>query len=313
MSATRNAYGEWLVENGDNKDIVVVDADLSGSTKTNGFAAKYKERFFDVGIAEQNLITFAGGLALGGKHAFASTFAYFATARAWDQIRNVVAHDKLNVSIVTSHGGLHCASDGATHQALEDIAIMRVIPNMRVILPCDAEETKNALDALMGSPGPSYMRLRREKEAILEKNYKFELGKAATMREGKDISIIATGSMVHFSLEAAKLLAEKGIDAEVINIHTIKPLDEETIIKTAKKTEVVLVVEQHQLAGGLGGAVSEVLSENHPTLVKRMGVKDRFSETARTYVELLKHHKLMPEDIAMNAESLVKAKKVKTD
>ncbi len=310
MSATRNAYGEWLVKNGDDKNIVVVDADLAGSTKTAMFAKEYPERFFDVGIAEQNLITFSAGLALGGKHAFASTFAYFATSRAWDQIRNVVAHDKLNVSIVASHGGVHCASDGATHQSIEDLAIMRVIPNMRVIVPCDAEETKHALDALTKSPGPSFMRLRREKEAILEKNYKFELGKAATMREGSDISIIATGSMVHFSLEAAKLLAEKGIDAEVINIHTIKPLDEEAIIKTAKKTGVVLTVEQHQLAGGLGGAVSEVLSENHPTLVKRMGVTDRFSETARTYVELLVHHGLMPEDISATAQSLIeKAKK----
>lgn len=306
MSATRNAYGEWLVENGDDKNIVVVDADLAGSTKTAMFAKEYPERFFDVGIAEQNLITFAGGLALGGKHAFASTFAYFATARAWDQIRNVVAHDKLNVSIVTSHGGLHCASDGATHQSIEDLAIMRVIPNMRVIVPCDAEETKHALDALTKSHGPTFMRLRREKEAILEKNYEFKIGKAATMREGKDISIIATGSMVHFSLEAAKLLAEKGIDAEVINMHTIKPLDEDAIIKTAKKTGVVLTVEQHQLAGGLGGAVSEVLSENHPTLVKRMGVNDRFSETARTYVELLVHHGLMPEDISATAQSLIK-------
>lgn len=304
MIATRNAYGEWLVENGENTDIVVVDADLSGSTKTNGFAAKYKERFFDVGIAEQNLITFAAGLALGGKHAFASSFSYFATSRAWDQIRNVVAHDKLNVSIVTSHGGLHCASDGATHQALEELAIMRVIPIMRVIIPCDAEETKHALDALMKSPGPAYMRLRREKEAILEKNYEFKLGEAVTMREGSDISIIATGSMVHYSLEAAKLLAEKGLEAEVINIHTLKPLDEAAIIKTSKKTGAVLTVEQHQLAGGLGGAVSEVLSENHPTLVKRMGVKDTFSETARKYEELLAHHGLMPKDIAAAAQKL---------
>jgi transketolase len=310
MSATRNAYGDWLVENGENKDIVVVDADLSGSTKTNGFAAKYKERFFDVGIAEQNLITFAAGLALGGKHAFASSFSYFATARAWDQIRNVMAHDKLNVSIVTSHGGLHCASDGATHQALEELAIMRVIPNMRVIVPCDAEETKHALDALVDAPGPSYMRLRREKEAILEKNYEFKLGKAATMREGSDLSIIAIGSMVHFSLEAAKLLAKEGVDAEVINVHTIKPLDDDAIIKTAKKTGSVLTVEQHQVAGGLGGAVTELLSETVPTLTYRMGVQDTFSETARTYKELLVHHGLMPEDIASTAQALLIAQRL---
>lgn len=305
MKSTRNAYGEWLVKNGENKDIVVVDADLAGSTKTAMFAKEYPERFFDVGIAEQNLITFSGGLALGGKTVFASSFAYFITGRAWDQIRNVVAHDKLNVHMVASHGGLHCASDGASHQSLEELAIIRVMPNMKVIVPCDAEETQNALDALLTEKGPSYMRLRRENEQILEKNYEFKLGKAATMREGKDISIIATGSMVHYSLEAAMILAEKGVEAEVINIHTLKPLDEEAIVKSAKKTGVVLTVEQHQLIGGLGGAVSEVLSEKHPTKVKRMGVNDTFSETARTYNELLVHHGLTAEDIASSALKLV--------
>ncbi len=310
MIATRNAYGEWLAANGDNTDIVVVDADLSASTKTNAFAEKYRERFFDVGAAEQNLVAFASGLALGGKKVFASSFAYFETARAWDQIRNLVAHDKLNVAMVASHGGLHCASDGASHQALEELAIMRVIPNMTVIIPCDAEETKHALDALIKSPGPAYMRLRREKENILEKNYTFKLGKAETMKEGTDVSIITTGSMVYYSLEAAKKLAVKGVEAEVINIHTLKPLDEEAIIKTAKKTGAVLTVEQHQVAGGLGGAVTEVLSENHPTLVKRMGVNDTFSETARKYEELLQHHGLTTGDIVASAQTLLeKARK----
>lgn len=305
MKSTRNAYGEWLVEKGADKDIVVVDADLAGSTKTAMFAKEYPERFFDVGIAEQNLVTFSAGLALGGKTVFASSFAYFITGRAWDQIRNVVAHDKLNVHMVASHGGLHCASDGASHQSLEELAIMRVMPNMKVIVPCDAEETRHALDALMTVKGPSYMRLRRENEHILEKNYEFEIGKAATMREGKDISIIATGSMVYYSLEAAKILAEKGVDAEVVNIHSIKPLDEEAIVETAKKTGIVLTVEQHQLVGGLGGAVSEVLSEKHPTKVKRMGVKDTFSETSRTYYEQLVHHGLTAEDITSTVLELL--------
>jgi transketolase len=304
MKATRNAYGEWLVENGADKDIVVVDADLAGSTKTALFAEEFKERFFDVGIAEQNLVAFAAGLALGGKKVFASSFAYFETGRAWDQIRNVVAHDNLNVSMVASHGGLHCASDGASHQAIEDLAIMRVIPNMTIIIPCDAQETKHALDATIDHLGPIYMRLRRENEAILEKKYIFKIGEAPTMKKGDDISIISTGSMVYYSLEAAKLLKKKGIDAEVINVHTLKPLDERAIINTAKKTGAVLTVEQHQLNGGLGGAVSEVLSENHPTLVKRMGVEDTFGETARKYEEILAHHNLLPEDIFSTAQEL---------
>ena len=310
MIATRNAYGDWLAENGGNKDIVVVDADLSASTKTNQFAAKYPDRFFDVGAAEQNLIAFASGLALGGKKVFASSFAYFQTARAWDQIRNLVAHDKLNVALVSSHGGLSCASDGASHMAIEELAIMRVIPNMQIIVPCDAEETKTALDTIMQSQGPFYMRLRREKEHILEKNYDFKLGKAEVMREGSDVSMITTGGMVYYSLQAAEALAAEGVEAEVISVHTIKPFDEVAIIKSAKKTGAVLTVEQHQVAGGLGGLVAETLSENYPTLMKRMGVDDSFSETARTYNELLVHHGLTSPDIQATAQTLIeKARK----
>ncbi len=305
MIATRDAYGEWLVENGANEDIVVLDADLSASTRTRGFAEKYGKRFFDVGIAEQNLVAFAAGLALGGKHVFASSFAYFETARAWDQIRNLIAHDKLNVSLVASHGGLSCASDGASHQALEELAIMRVIPDMRVIVPCDGEETEHALNELLDDPAPTYMRLRREKEHILEKNYEFKIGEAAKMRNGSDVSIITTGAQVYYSLKAAEELEKIGVDAEVINIHTLKPLDGEELIKTAKKTGAVLTVEQHQIDGGLGGAVSEILAENYPTRVKRMGVMNTFSETARTYDELLTHHKLTSEDILINAQSLI--------
>lgn len=305
MISTRDAYGEWLAENGGNKEIVVVDADLSASTRTNKFAAKYPERFFDVGAAEQNLIAFSSGLALGGKRVFASSFAYFQTARAWDQIRNLVAHDKLNVALVSSHGGLSCASDGASHMAIEELAILRVIPNMQIIVPCDAEETKNALDTIMESQGPFYMRLRREKEHILEKNYDFKLGKAEVMREGSDISLVTTGSMVYYTLQAAEALAAEGVDAEVISVHTIKPFDQAAIIKSTQKTGTVLTVEQHQVAGGLGGIVAETLSENHPTLMRRMGVADSFSETTRTYNELLVHHKLTSPDIQAAAQTLI--------
>ena len=305
MISTRDAYGEWLAENGGKKEIVVVDADLSASTRTNKFAAKYPERFFDVGAAEQNLIAFSSGLALGGKRVFASSFAYFQTARAWDQIRNLVAHDKLNVALVSSHGGLSCASDGASHMAIEELAILRVIPNMQIIVPCDAEETKNALDTIIESQGPFYMRLRREKEHILEKNYDFKLGKAEVMREGSDISLVTTGSMVYYTLQAAEALAAEGVDAEVISVHTIKPFDQAAIIKSTKKTGTVLTVEQHQVAGGLGGIVAETLSENHPTLMRRMGVEDSFSETTRTYNELLVHHKLTSPDIQAAAKTLI--------
>jgi transketolase len=310
MISTRDAYGEWLAENGGNKDMVVVDADLSASTRTNKFAAKYPERFFDVGAAEQNLMAFSSGLALGGKRVFASSFAYFQTARAWDQIRNLVAHDKLNVAMVSSHGGLSCASDGASHMAIEELAILRVIPNMQIIVPCDAEETKNALDMIMESQGAFYMRLRREKEHILEKNYDFKLGKPEVMREGSDISMVATGGMVYYTLKAAEALAAKGVDAEVISVHTIKPFDKAAVIKSARKTGAVLTVEQHQVAGGLGGLVAETLSESYPTLMQRMGVNDSFSETARTYNELLVHHKLTSNDILAAVQTLIeKARK----
>ncbi len=305
LKGTRDAYGEWLQENGANTDIVVVDADLSASTRTNKFSAKYNERFFDVGAAEQNLVAFSAGLALGGKKVFASSFAYFETGRAWDQIRNLVAHDKLDVQLVASHGGLSCASDGASHQAIEDLAITRVIPNLKVLVPCDAEETKNTLDTVMGIKGPSYMRLRREKEPILEKNYEYKLGQIEVMHEGSDITITAIGSQVNFAVQAAEKLAEAGVSAEVLNVHTLKPLDKQTLIKSAKKTGRVLSTEQHQIHGGLGGAVAEVLSEHYPTPMKIMGVEDTFGETARTQLEVLIHHRLTADHIAASAQELI--------
>ena len=305
QKATRDAYGEWLQENGDNKNIVVVDADLSASTRTNKFSPKYPERFFDVGAAEQNLVAFAAGLALGGKKVFASSFAYFETGRAWDQVRNLIAHDKLDVQLVASHGGLSCASDGASHQAIEDLAITRVIPNLKVLVPCDAEETKNTLDAVMKIKGPSYLRLRREKEPVLDKNYTYKLGRVEVMREGSDVTIAAIGSQVNFAVSAAEKLAEDGVDAEVLNVHTLKPLDKHTLIKSAKKTGRVVTTEQHQIHGGLGGAIAEALSENYPTPMKIMGVEDVFGETARKQIEILIHHGLTADHIAASAQELV--------
>ncbi|TRO61100.1 transketolase family protein [Candidatus Bathyarchaeota archaeon] len=305
LKGTRDAYGEWLQENGDNKDIVVVDADLSASTRTNKFSAKYPERFFDVGAAEQNLVAFSAGLALGGKKVFTSSFAYFETGRAWDQVRNLVAHDKLDVQLVASHGGLSCASDGASHQAIEDLAITRVIPNLKVLVPCDAEETKNTLDTVMGIKGPSYLRLRRDKEPILEKNYEYKLGQVEVMKEGSDVTIAAIGSQVYCAVSAAEKLADTGVHAEVLNVHTLKPLDKQALIKSAKKTGRVVTTEQHQVYGGLGGAVAEALSENYPTPMKIMGVEDTFGETAREQIEILIHHGLTADHIAAAAQELI--------
>ncbi|MBM3291257.1 transketolase family protein [Candidatus Bathyarchaeota archaeon] len=307
MKATRDAYGDWLKEAGKlNKDIVVVDADLSESTKTNVFAKEFPDRFIDVGSAEQNLIDISAGLALGGKKVFASSFAIFETGRAWDQIRNVVSHDELNVTLVATHAGLSCAADGASHQALEDIALMRVIPNMKVIVPCDADETKNALDALLNTQGPAYMRLRREKEPLIEKKYNFKLGKAETLREGSDITIIATGMMVSYSLKAADILKEKGISSSVLNVHTIKPLDSNTLCKTAKNTGIIVTVEEHSIFGGLGGAVSEAVSETYPVPIFKIGVNDTFGQSARSFEPLLKAYGLTPDQIAETSEKYIK-------
>ena len=307
MKATRVAYGEWLVKAGErHPEIVVVDADLSASTMTKGFSEAYPRRFFNVGSAEQNLVSFSAGLALGGKRVFTSSFAIFETGRAWDQVRNVVAHDKLNVALIASHGGFSCAADGASHQALEDIALMRVIPNMRVVMPCDPEETVNALDAIMETRGPVYMRLRREKEPNLEKPYSFKLGRGEEMRGGGDVTLVASGMLVLNSLKAAEMLAASGLDARVLNIHTIKPLDEGILVKAAKETGALVTVEEHQVIGGLGGAVCEALSEKAPAPVLRLGVRDVFGQSSRTMDELLDLHGLTPEKIAASAENVIK-------
>jgi transketolase len=310
IKATRDAYGEWLVEAGKtNRDIVVVDADLAESTKTIMFGKAYPDRFFDVGAAEQNLIDVAAGLSIGGKRAFASSFAYFLTGRAWDQIRNIVAHDNLNVCLVASHGGLSAAADGASHLALQDVALMRVIPNMRVIVPVDAEETKNALDAALKTGGPFYLRLRRDKEPILQKAYQFKLGKAEIMRDGEDVTLIAFGPMVDASLKAATILKEMMIDARVLNIHTVKPLDGDALEAAAKATGAVLTVEDHSVLGGLGGAVAESLSEKYPVLITRLGIPDVYAGSSRNADSYLKEFGLTPDGIAARAEQIVENRK----
>ena len=308
--ATRDAYGQALIELGKtNPDVVVLDADLSQSTKTAGFRKEYPERFFNMGIAEQNLIGTAAGLAATGKIPFASTFAMFATGRAFEIIRNSVGYPKLNVKICATHAGLTVGEDGASHQSLEDIACMRVIPNMTVIVPSDAVETKAAINALAEKEGPAYVRLGRSGVPVIneKEDYKFQIGKGVQLKEGTDATIIATGIMVSEALEASKQLEEKGLKVRVINIHTIKPIDEEIIIKAAKETGKIVTAEEHNIIGGLGSAVAEVVTENHPVPVKRIGTKDTFGESGKPD-ELLKKYGLTAEDIANAVLELVEGK-----
>ncbi len=310
LKSTRDAYGEVLVELGEkNRDIVVLDADLSVSTKTCKFAKRFPERFFDVGCAEQNLIGTAAGLSAGGKIAFASTYAIFATGRAWEQIRSLIAHDKLDVKIVVTHAGLTNSYDGASHQSLEDIALMRVIPNMTLIVPADAIETKKAIKASVKISGPVYIRLSRIKTPIIfDDNYKFVIGKGVELTEGKELSIIATGTMVSKSLEAAKILKRVGIEARVINIHTIKPIDKGLILKAAKETGAILTVEEHSIYGGLGSSVAEILAqETEYVPFKILGVKDRFGQSG-DYEELLKEYGLTSGGIYKAAKQVYRKK-----
>jgi transketolase len=306
--STRDAYGDALLKLGDNSGVVVLDADLSTSTQTNKFAKKYPRRFFNVGCAEQNLIGVAAGFAVAEKTAFASTYAIFST-RAWEQIRNTVAHDNLNVKIAVSHAGLTNAPDGASHQSLEDIAIMRVIPNMTVIVPSDAVETEKAVISETYRQGPAYIRLNRVKTPIIfDENYEFILGKPEKLADGDDLAIIATGTMVHQALEASKMLKNDNIDARVINMHTIKPIDTKSIVKIAKETGAVVTVEEHSIYGGLGGAVAEILSEKYSVPMRIIGVKDVFGESGE-YEELLKKHGLTTMNIVKSAKELLGMKK----
>ncbi|ABK61598.1 transketolase family protein [Clostridium novyi] len=297
--ATREAYGKALAKLGmENPNVVVFDADLSKSTKTADFKNVCPERHFNMGIAEANMMNVAAGFATCGKIPFASTFAVFASGRAFEQIRNTICYPKLNVKVCATHAGITVGEDGASHQSVEDISLMRSIPNMTVINPSDAVETEAVIRAIAEFNGPCYVRLGRAAVETINDNpeYKFEIGKGITLREGKDATIIATGIMVEAALEAYNMLAEEGIKVKVVNIHTIKPIDTELIVKSAEETGVLITAEEHSVIGGLGSAVCEVVSENHPVPVMRVGVKDTFGESGKP-AELLKAYGLTAEDI----------------
>ena len=297
--ATREAYGKALARIGqENDNIVVLDADLSKSTKTADFKAVCPERFINMGIAEGNMMSVAAGMAACGKIPFASTFAVFATGRAFEQIRNSICYPKLNVKVCATHAGITVGEDGASHQSVEDISLMRSIPNMVVISPSDAVETEAAIEAIVKYNGPCYVRLGRSAVTVINDNadYKFEIGKGVTLREGKEATIIATGVMVEAALEAFNVLAEEGIKVRVVNMHTIKPIDEEAIISAARETGLIITAEEHSIIGGLGSAVAEVVTGNCPVPVLRVGIKDVFGESGKP-AELLKAYGLTAEDI----------------
>lgn len=308
--ATREAYGKALVELGkENKNVVVLDADLSKSTKTADFAKVYPERFINIGIAEADLMATAAGLSTCGKIPFASTFAMFAAGRAFEQIRNSICYPELNVKIAATHAGLTVGEDGASHQAIEDLSLMRSIPNMTVLCPCDDVETMACIKAAAEYKGPVYIRLGRSAVPTLneETSYKFEIGKSVKLREGKDATIFATGIMVSEALKAAEALSKEGIEAEVINVHTIKPIDVEGIVSSVKKTGTAVTCEEHNVIGGLGSAVCEVLAENYPAPVKRVGVMDTFGESGKP-AELLKEYGLLAENIVSAVKEIIKKK-----
>ncbi len=309
-TATRDAYGKALVElGGINDKIVVLDADLAAATKTGMFKKAYPDRFFDSGIAESNMMGVAAGLATTGYTVFASTFAMFAAGRAYEQVRNSIAYPHLNVKIGATHAGISVGEDGASHQCCEDIALMRVIPGMVIINPADDIEARAAGFAAAEYEGPVYMRFGRlAVPRIFDESYKFELGKAVTLREGSDVTIIATGLMVNEAIEAAKALADEGISAEVINIHTIKPLDKEAVIRSAAKTGAVVTAEEHSIIGGLGGAVAEALCESgKPVPVVRLGVNDVFGRSGPA-VELLHIYGLDAQNIVAKAKQAIALK-----
>lgn len=305
--ATRDSYGNALAELGTaHENVVVLDADLAAATKTGVFKKAHPERFIDCGIAESNMMGVAAGLAAAGKVPFASSFAMFAAGRAFEQIRNSIGYPKLNVKIGATHAGISVGEDGATHQCNEDIALMRTIPGMVVINPSDDVEAKAAVKAAYEHEGPVYLRFGRLAVPVINDNpeYKFELGKGIVLREGTDVTIIATGLEVSESLEAAKKLEADGISAKVINIHTIKPLDEKLVIESAKETGKVVTVEEHSVIGGLGSAVCDVLSENYPVKVLKIGVNDVFGESGPA-LELIKKYELDSDSIYKKVKAFV--------
>ena len=308
--ATRESYGNALAELGEKYDFVVLDADLAAATKTGVFKKKFPERFFDCGIAEGNMMTVAAGIATTGKVVFASTFAMFAAGRAFEQIRNSIGYPHLNVKIGATHAGITVGEDGATHQCLEDIALMRTIPGMTIVNPADDTEARAAVEAAMTHKGPMYMRFGRLAVPVIfdKYTYKFELGKGAVLADGKDVSIVATGLTVGMALEARELLANEGISARVINIHTIKPIDKDIILAAAADTGAIVTAEEHNVIGGLGSAVAEVVSEANPVPVLRVGTEDCFGRSGKVPA-LLELYGLTPANIAAKAKAAVALKK----
>lgn len=308
--ATREAYGKALVALGaENRDVVVLDADLAKSTKTIDFKKQFPERFFDFGVAEQNMMGTAAGLAAAGKVPFCSTFAVFATGRAFDQIRQSIAYTRLNVKICASHAGITVGEDGSSHQSVEDIALMRALPNMTIFVPADAVETVCAVRAAVTIKGPVYIRLGRAPVPVLHgEDFVFQPGKAVLIRQGGDATIIGTGIMVAPALDAAEMLEREGIKVRVLDIHTVKPIDVEAVVQAAQETGAVVTAEEHSIIGGLGSAVAEVLGENCPVPLKRVGIKDTFGESGKP-AELLEKYGLTPKHIVSAVQQVLTRKK----
>ena len=309
--ATRESYGAALAELGEKYDFLVLDADLAAATKTGVFKKKFPERFFDCGIAEGNMISVAAGIATTGKTVFASSFAMFAAGRAFEQVRNSIGYPHLKVIIGATHAGITVGEDGATHQCNEDFALMRTIPGMTVVCPADADEAYAAVEAAINFDGPVYLRFGRFAVPYIVKDvkdYKFEFGKGVTMREGSDVTIVANGFMVHLALEAAEELAKEGISAEVLNLHTVKPIDSALLAASAKKTGAVVTTEEHSIIGGLGAAVCESLAETYPVPVKRVGVEDKFGRSG-TVPALLEAYGLTSANIVKKAKEAIALKK----
>ena len=308
---TREAFGQTLLELGaEDPDIIALTADLRSSTFTKAFGEKFPDRFFDTGVAEANMMGIAAGLAMSGKKPFAATFAIFAE-KAFEQIRQAIAYQAAPVKIIATHGGLATGPDGASHQTVEDISTMRGLPNVTVIVPADAIETKQVTRAIVNYNKPVYVRLAREPlPVVLDDSYRFELGKAKILRQGEDVTLLACGVMVFMALRAAELLSREGIGAQVINVSTIKPIDAETIISCVKKTSCCVTAEDHSIIGGLGSSVAEVLVERFPVPMERVGIKDRFGQSGNAW-ELLEHYQLTPEAIAAAARRAIERKKAR--
>ena len=310
MMPTRDGFGNALVELGKaNKNVVVLSADLTDSTRAGWFKKEFPDRFLGFGVAEQDMFGAAAGLALSGKIPFACTFGVFASGRAWDQIRISIAYMNLNVKIGGTHGGISVGADGATHQALEEITLMRMLPNMKIIVPCDSEEARKATIAAAECSGPVYIRLGRNPvPALTDKKSEFKIGKADLIKDGKDVSIFACGQMVHEALKASAMLKKDKIDARVINLHTPKPIDKGIIIKAAKETGAIVSAEEHTIYGGFGSAIAEVLIENCPVSMRMVGIKDSFGESGEPE-ELFEHFEITAKDIVKAAKAALRAKK----